>query len=324
MWGLPSLQEAEQRFVWRYQENNCLSNGTVFIAVYDGQVIGFRGYVAQWFWFGGNRRIVLSPSDAIVAQEYRRFGVFRTLTDFSMRKISSRKDSADLLYYLNLSSNSLSAPGYMKLGWKELMPKRYLTAFSLSCLLGFHKIRVFSEPWFRRLNGDNILKISNEIDLTIIQIIKHFESYDAFHDASSDFYKWRYRKPGEDRMFVALFCGKIPTAYMIVSVNCKGSCAVLDYAATSENTFRLMIRASIRHIGCRYLRLFIAGGTSREKRCLSKAGFVSDEIVTWLRNKRKEAVLIRGVDSSNNQLSSDIKKLIFDTSNWRILAGEIH
>lgn len=324
MWDLSTIQDAKQRFEWRYMDNYCIKEGTIFVAIHDDKVIGFRGFTAQWYWLQGLRRIVLSPSDAVVAADYRRYGVFRNLTEFSLKQVMESKHSSDLSVYLNLSSNRLSSPGYVKIGWQELMPKQYFTRFSIRGMLSSQKKPLPDETSVYKLSGGKALKIDLTIDTSTISGITHFEQYRAFHDTEDEFYKWRYAKPREKYRFISYSSNDTPMAFMIVAERGSGVYAVLDYCASSEIAFRELINASTRYMGFRYMRLFLAGGTDREKKCLAKAGFVSDSKLKWLFPNKKESVLIRRVDTRLEHNAKWSTDEILDPSVWRILGGEIH
>lgn len=324
LWGLSCIVEVERRFTWRYKYNYCLNTGLGYIALHRGKVIGFRGFAAQWYWINGERKVILTPSDAVVDPDYRRYGVFKHLTEYSLQRIADSDLREDFSYYLNLSSNSLSTPGYKKLGWQDLMPKQYYTRFSFTSLIHRYYQSDWKNALMQDLPGGKSIEIGSQIDTTFIASVKHFESYHVFHCSGDDFYRWRYNKPGEAVLFVAYSLRSTPMAYMVISEKGRGTYAVLDYAAKSEHSFRTMTTLSVKLLGIRYLRMFMAGGTIRERQCLFMAGFVSDRYFDWLRHKKREYVLIRCIDPHGGRLTLDNAGDIVDPTKWRVLGGEVH
>jgi len=323
MWNHSSRDCVERRFSWRYEHNYCLQENTMFIAVVDHQVVGFRGYTAQSYCFNGKRMIVLSPSDAIVHPSYRRKGVFDNLMKLSMQSLAKNRDKLSLSVFLNLSSNEKSTPAYLKLGWRKVATKDSASRISITCLV--RRIMCKSTDSCSLVkSGSSIITVSRVVNASLIREINHFIKYPIEHDNSDEYYKWRYDDSGEKNCFVVYtVCGN-PMAFMIVKKSSKHLGLIMDYAAESPKDLQKMMLMSLKVLGYSVLRIRIAGGTNEERMALWKCGFFTDsKIVSIAKRKNKPPVLLKCVDPDNRDYSVNGIDII-NPMNWRLLAGESH
>ena len=109
---------------WKYLDNPFSPRPLGFVAVVDGDVVGFRGFHATPWQVGtsGCRTLVLSPGDTVVHPSHRRRGLSLTLGRAAMRRLHP-----EYRIFLNLTANALSLPGYLRLGFRPLEEKSRLT-----------------------------------------------------------------------------------------------------------------------------------------------------------------------------------------------------
>ncbi len=117
-------------FRWKYEENPFTKDPVGTMALYKGRVVGFRGcFVTRWaVKKGGDTVNILSPADICVHPDHRRKGLFAMMTETIIDRYQESRYAA----FVNLSSNRLSVPGYLKMGWKPLAEKRLLRRYSLN------------------------------------------------------------------------------------------------------------------------------------------------------------------------------------------------
>lgn len=113
-------KERYERFDWLYESNSnpSFDETLAVIAVNEeDDVLGFRGWVPGIIWQEGKQYVVARAADVVVSPKGRRQGIFSKMTTFSLSYLKEKGVSG----ILNLSSNSQSNPGYIKLGWIPLV-----------------------------------------------------------------------------------------------------------------------------------------------------------------------------------------------------------
>ena len=118
LWKFPK-QERYDRFEWLYESNSnpSFKETIAVVGVNDeDEVVGFRGWVPGIIWQDGKKYIVARAADVVVSPKGRRQGLFTRMTTYSIQYLRKKGVSG----ILNLSSNSQSNPGYIKLGWRPI------------------------------------------------------------------------------------------------------------------------------------------------------------------------------------------------------------
>ena len=89
----------------------------VYLLACDGEkVIGQIMYVYEWStWRNAN---FMWLTDLYVLPQYRRHGVFKLLSDYSMRLYHERKEVIGLRFYVD-KENTGVVDLYKRIGWKE-------------------------------------------------------------------------------------------------------------------------------------------------------------------------------------------------------------
>ncbi|NLK49361.1 MAG: GNAT family N-acetyltransferase [Candidatus Cloacimonetes bacterium] len=324
MFGFADLKQAEQKFVWRYEDNYCLQAHNVYIAVIGDKVVGFRGFAAQRFLFADKPRVVLTPSDAVVHPDFRRQGIFNKLTEYAMQVLSEKYDELDLSVYLNLSSNKKSAPGNLKLGWQVFAEKEWMTRI---CLLAIIKNLFSRNAGVKKLESKGKsrfkLSVSDSIDAAVIRSIDHFISYQIIREQSDEYYKWRYAD-AKRISFVALYDEGRPAAYAIIEQHSGIKYSIMEYAAETIPALKMLIKKAIRYHNIGVLRVLMMGGAPSERKAFRKLGFVADsKLISRIRNKEKTPVLIKGVLQDDE--GSTINGIDWQNPEaWRIQKSDVH
>lgn len=128
LWGYLSLEERKVYFKWKYIQNPNIKNTTAYIALDEelNKVIAFRGYFALKFTLNNKELLFNVFSDAVVHMDYRRKGVFKKLTEFSLNKLSSVKQNR-VIY--SISSNSYANNSHLNQKSVKLTTKKTLYKF---------------------------------------------------------------------------------------------------------------------------------------------------------------------------------------------------
>lgn len=103
-------------FLWKYHDNPYTDSPLGVVALHNGDVVGFRGYMAT-AW---NKTTVLCAGDTVVDPEHRRKGLSVAMGE------KARDEYRSYGVFMNLSGTISSVPGYLKLGFVPLVDKVYL------------------------------------------------------------------------------------------------------------------------------------------------------------------------------------------------------
>ena len=201
--------ERSELFHWKYGQNPIIEKPYAFVALNEGEVVGFRGFFPAKYRFGKREVLTLSPSDTIVDPNHRRKGLFSSMTKYAMEVIAEERK---IHFYLNLSSNKYSSPGYLKMGWESIVPEykifsRTLTGMMMGKISGsgiYRKSKMFFD-----LADELLYAISSEKPLAggrfeitrglqseaIAELSTRFETNRLYHAVDAPYIEWRFRKP---------------------------------------------------------------------------------------------------------------------------------
>ena len=105
-------------FRWKYADNPYTDHVPVFVAEFDGEIVGARPFLAMPLHVGDQSVIAYQPSDTMVDPDHRRSGVFRRMTT---RALSVYRGGEPALFF-NFP-NQHARPGYLDLGWRTVAPE---------------------------------------------------------------------------------------------------------------------------------------------------------------------------------------------------------
>ena len=115
--GGPMGERTRRFFHWKHFENP-FGPSVALVAEIDGRIVGLRTFMRWPFWARGQSVQAVRAVDTATHPDYRRRGIFRTLTLEALEMI--RRDT-QLVFN---TPNSRSLPGYLKMGWQEVGPIR--------------------------------------------------------------------------------------------------------------------------------------------------------------------------------------------------------
>lgn len=111
----PVLQRTSELWSWKHSLNP-FGNSLVLVAVSGDQVAGVRAMMRwQLRTPAGYVIEAIRPVDTATHPEFARRGIFRELTMNALE--IAREEGVDLVFN---TPNEKSAPGYLKMGWKEV------------------------------------------------------------------------------------------------------------------------------------------------------------------------------------------------------------
>jgi GNAT superfamily N-acetyltransferase len=101
-------------FAWKH-DCNPFGPSPAWVAVEDGQIVGFRTFLCWELARGAERLRMVRAVDTATDPEHQGKGIFRRLTESALVELVAA--GYDAVFN---TPNSQSRPGYLKMGWKEL------------------------------------------------------------------------------------------------------------------------------------------------------------------------------------------------------------
>jgi GNAT superfamily N-acetyltransferase len=198
MGGGPTGTRDKSFWQWKHFLNP-FGPSIALVAVHKGsQIIGLRTFM-RWRFQAGARTInAVRAVDTVTHPDYRRYGVFSTLTRQAVEKVKG--SGIDLIFN---TPNAVVLPGYLKLGWSlvsRIRPQIKILNYP-HFLMGIARSRVRRAPstlplssgFFRQepLSINEFLGRAKSVD----QLLQSREQRrdNRLHTASSlEYLRWRY------------------------------------------------------------------------------------------------------------------------------------
>jgi GNAT superfamily N-acetyltransferase len=117
MWG-PNLETNAAYLEWKYHNNPYVQTPTIYIALWNGKVVGMRGMFSTKWEVGQPAQPLScsSSSDALVHPDHRRRGLLKEMTIAALEELAD----SSCKYIISLSTNRFSFPALLKLGWRSV------------------------------------------------------------------------------------------------------------------------------------------------------------------------------------------------------------
>jgi len=174
-------------FEWKYVRNP-LGPAVGNIAREDssGEIIAFYGLIPQLYRFGGQEQLLYQSCDTMTHSNFRRRGLFQRLAERTFKEQLSINDGFFAIGF----GGSNSAPGFFKMGWKQI--------FELSHSL---KPRFLSRLGNCSSEAKEYSSISPEIAARFEQRHKNAQDGIVIDGA---YLKWKWSNPRKNYNFVSV------------------------------------------------------------------------------------------------------------------------
>lgn len=302
--------EAERyaRFDWEYLGNPNHEKNLAVVAVNEKEeVVGFRGWVPGIVISNGKDYLVARAADAVVSPYNRRQGVFQKMTIYSLEYLE--KNGVDAI--LNLTSNSQSNPGNLKLGW---VPIGQLNIW-YRLVISFKKKRL-SEV-------DRIRKGKYQIEITPyipggLQF-NYQESRIAFsmNDGQLD---WYSKFPGVNFITVVAYDSNGKTAgILIFKMTCNTKKTVLFYLNIKDKKLaKIMFKVAKRYLPTGIISVWGMALNEDKVNILKSFGFF--KIPFYEKLRKLPPILVRSMNNSEVHEGWLLGgKDIRDLNNWELM-----
>ncbi len=232
--------ENRRYFQWKYHDNPYAEEPLGVVALRGAEVVGFRGYFSSGWTAGagGGDAGVLVPGDTCVHPAHRRKGLSVAMGRKAMEWLQAKHR-----LLLNLSAGGNSVPGYLRMGFRPLMPKRYLSRYCLPGLARFllHRHRPQGFPGPRVRPG-----VYGEVEVSLgpkpeemaalagpLPSAQAAPCFSLRRDAAH--FRWRYANGRNRYVFYYAARGRETRAYAALRVHKNNRRAyIVDYGARTE------------------------------------------------------------------------------------------
>ena len=249
------IAESRILFEWKYEQNPFASRPFCFVALHEGKVVGFRGYLVQEFLFKSQKGKVAALADTITHPDYRRMGIFEALTKYSLEEIAKYND---IVCTYNLSASWPPTGGYLKLGWQPIAPRLSLYYFNYPGIIksiikkDYKKKAIYtkisSEPIIVNIQERALrLELTNKMYARSVSQLakKDINIGRPFRNSKTEkYYEWRFKNPSSKFIFAFLWEGSELVSFIAYNAAGKNTLVVVDYLAKLEDDLKMIISKS--------------------------------------------------------------------------------
>lgn len=237
-------------FHWKFEDNPYVTEPLAFIVLDGKKVVAFKGYMVQPFVFHSYSFLAAAVGDTITHKNYRKRGLARSLTEYSVSEIS-KMDHILLCY--NSSSGGPTLKGFLDLHWIPFFKRENFFRFSLT---GFLKsLFNVKENSYIAINNtkDGIIEITNEMRPHDI-ICVPYDRNTITHERSYIYYSWRLRNP----MSEYIYCYKydklgVLRAYIVLKKIQYRRFDIVDYNSFVEEDLEQLLSFFVRKTSPLYI-----------------------------------------------------------------------
>jgi hypothetical protein len=221
LWGENNKQNLSY-FQWKYHDNPYTDDPLGVVCLYEGDVIGFRGYFATKWHIQDkhNDLYVLCPGDTCVHPDHR---LKKLSLIMGNRAMQEYEDKYKL--FLNFSSTKRSVRGYLKMGFLPLIDKAYINRDNIllimSYIMSVNKNVELHEGKITFGEFDEIVVTDSPKPYEMAAIVDRNEYTLNKITLSQDekFFNWRYGNCTGKYIFYFYRRDNIITGYVVIKVS---------------------------------------------------------------------------------------------------------
>jgi GNAT superfamily N-acetyltransferase len=312
LWGADI--EANRAYLqWKHESNPYARQPMAIAALREGRVVGFRGFSPLPFRAtGGADVVILCPGDTCVHPEHRMAGLSVKMGRAAMQAYGDRYP-----LFINWSCTQPSLPVYLKMGFRALVGKTYLTHAgplgTLRYLRASRRARPLAQSRIRsgRYGAVEIAVSPRPAEMAALAAAE--EAAPGLRRAASPergrlmlrrdeaFFAWRFANPRGKYVFYTLLREDRPAGYVAIGLspnNRRGF--VLDFAEGEPNAIEGILRFILRARHLDVLSVYAFCLTAPQRATLEALGFRGSGVIPALETQRngRLPLLIRPVKES--------------------------
>ena len=276
---------------WKHESNPYAEQPLALVALHEGRVVGFRGYVALPFRISGTSDdlIVLCPGDTCVHPEHRMAGLSVRMGREAMRAYADR-----YRLFVNWSCTKPSLPGYRRLGFQALVERAYLTKAgwggTLRYLFALRREDPVSKSRVRFGRNGELLVDASPRPAEMAALAKRQEapSGSILLNRDEAFLAWRFANPLGKYVFYYLLQEDTLLGYVAVAGspnNRRGF--LLDWAGAGPGILGEIMRGILRMRHFDVVSVYAFCLTAAERVELEKLGFSVKGLIPFLERRQR-------------------------------------
>lgn len=304
-------------FKWKYEDNPYTDSPEAYIALDGDKVVAFRGYMVHQCKYFDKIFYIAVAGDMVTHPQYRRMGLFKNITEFSMNEIDKQGNISVLT---NSSSGGPTSFGYLSLGWKPVCSRKHYFRFNLKGIVRsfFHKETVINEINEYKNNQRFVLSLTcKSKDMASVP----FEYKQISHVHDETYYSYRYANPLAKYVFLYKYDNKNQLqAYIVLLSKSQNRYDLIDFNG-SEKDISQLLNWGDKKLMPKFILLWSVGRYNCIINNRLKFGFISlNFILDKLKKFVKSPFLVYKLNEK--LLNIDVTK----TNNWqlyKIISDEI-
>jgi hypothetical protein len=324
LWG-KTQKSRQEYFQWKYNDNPNTEFPLGIMALYKGQVVGFRGYFATRFEIPNKTRnlIVLVSGDTCIHPDHRRKGLSILMSNLAIDNFSGTYK-----IFLNMTSTPPSLPGYLRMSFQSLTKKAYMSHYSFP---GFIKYLINYKKRLRLEKHKVILGIFDHVVISDHPQPDEMAAICARETSQRQrirllkdrtFFQWRFENPMQQYIFYYFRKSTEITGYVVIrlSPNCRRG-YILDFAESDSESVIALLRYIIQNKHFDILSVYHFSLSDEFRNKLRDLGFKTSGLVRRLEQKKtgELPVLIRPVRKRYTENDWKIEGLdIRKIDNWEM------
>lgn len=236
LWTSDSNKHLE-KFRWKYFDNPYTEDPTAIIALYEGKVIGFKGFfVTKWNVGNKNKGVLfISPADSCVTPEHRRKGLSAEMTMQGLREFGKY----GYKFVLSMSANYHASQIALKIGYRPLDVNSTVIKYGPRILFNYFLIKRFGN-----FNMKDYTNYGTFSDIEVCSLPKPEAMYLAYKkqivpnviNLSKDlaFFKWRFNNVNYKYIFYYYWQNSEISDYVVSVINERNNIEqIVDYCTTT-------------------------------------------------------------------------------------------
>lgn len=326
-----SIAEAKSLFEWKYEQNPFTNQPFCFVALCQGKVVGFRGYLVHEFIFGDKVGRVAALADTITHPDYRRMGMFEALTKYSLEEMVKYED-IECTY--NLSASWPPTGGYLKLGWQPIAPRLNLYYFNFFHLVWSLLIKkkesvdiytkVQEKKVLVKISNCNLkVEISSKIVAKSVSLLaeKATNLDHVFKNRKTEkYYQWRYMNPSSKFIFSYLWRGEELVSFVAFNAVGVNNLVVVDFLTLSDYYLKTVIKNSQKHLKIVASSVWTISQSANNMKVFRRCGYIDfNFILQKIKRFKHPPALVRPNKSEIDTNSWIVEGYdLRDEQNWTI------
>lgn len=200
--------KGEDWFDWKYADNPYIDHVPMFVASYQGNIVGARPLFALPVVITGKPEVALQPADAMVHPDHRRRGLFSRMME---QTIDGYSDNYPFYFTF---PNNVSGPAHVKHGGEIVSTRssyyrvenphnlaksrtgqstiRLIGKISTPVAKGYYNLRDFTTPE----ESSVTIRTESEVPAELLVSLYRNAVPDQIHAHRDErFYRWRFKNP---------------------------------------------------------------------------------------------------------------------------------